>query len=338
MSLDIKTSVIKPKRQTYANVAERFGEDRPASRYEEATYDMQPAANFHYRPTWDPAHLLYDATRTSIKMADWYAFKDPRQFYYGTYTIARNKLMDACETNFAFVEKRELITTVAPVWVDKAVRYLLPLRHYEWGANMNNTNITHIGYGTAITQACIFTAMDRLGIAQILSRIGLLLDGNTGEVLGKTRETWTADPMWQGLRRAVEDSFVLEDWFEQFIAQNVVLDGFVYPLIYDHCDRAGLAHGGTALSMLTEFMTDWYGDHCRWVDQLVKVTAAESPENAALLGRWVRAWMARAEDAVAPVAGFVLAGEGAAALAATRDALLTRLKKAGLPMDAEIAR
>ncbi|RME65118.1 MAG: phenol hydroxylase [Alphaproteobacteria bacterium] len=332
MSLDIKTSVIKPKRQTYLNLAERFGEDRPASRYEEATYDMQPSANFHYRPTWDPAHLLYDPARTAIKMADWYAFKDPRQLYYGTYTIARNKLMDACETNFAFVEKRGLVATVEQAWSEKVARYLLPLRHYEWGANMNNTNITHVGYGTAITQACIFAAMDRLGIAQILSRIGLLLDGNTGTVLGKTRETWVEDPMWQDLRRAVEDSFVLDDWFEQLVAQNLALDGFVFPLVYDHCDRAGLAHGGTALSMLTEFMIDWYADHCRWVDQLVKVTAAESPENAARLGRWAGQWMARAEHAVAPLAEYVLADEAAAALRAVREGLYTRLKKAGLAM------
>jgi phenol hydroxylase P1 protein len=31
------------------------------------------------------------------------------------------------------------------------------------------------GYGTVITQACIFAAMDRLGMAQYISRIGLSL-------------------------------------------------------------------------------------------------------------------------------------------------------------------
>jgi phenol hydroxylase P1 protein len=39
---------------------DRFG-DKPASRYQVGTFNVQPTENFHYRPTWDPAHNLYDA-------------------------------------------------------------------------------------------------------------------------------------------------------------------------------------------------------------------------------------------------------------------------------------
>lgn len=46
-------------------------------------------ANFHYRPTWDPEHELFDPRRTRLVMKDWYALKDPRQFYYGAYTWVR---------------------------------------------------------------------------------------------------------------------------------------------------------------------------------------------------------------------------------------------------------
>ena len=35
-------------------------------------------------------------------MQDWYAFKDPRQFYYGTYVQHRARLQDTAESNFAF--------------------------------------------------------------------------------------------------------------------------------------------------------------------------------------------------------------------------------------------
>ena len=49
MTLEIKTATIAPVRHTYANIARRFGE-KPATRYQEATYDAQATANFHYRP------------------------------------------------------------------------------------------------------------------------------------------------------------------------------------------------------------------------------------------------------------------------------------------------
>ena len=81
MQIDLRTVQIKPLRQTYDHIARRFG-DKPASRYQEASYDVQAVTNFHYRPYWDPEHEVFDASRTKIKMKDWYSFRDPRQFYY----------------------------------------------------------------------------------------------------------------------------------------------------------------------------------------------------------------------------------------------------------------
>lgn len=330
MTLDIKTSVIKPVRQTYANVAKRLGEDRPASRYEEGTFDLQSTENFHYRPTWDPDHQLYDQRRTAVKMADWYSYKDPRQFYYGLYTIARNKLMDACETSFAFVEKRDMIAAIDKEWLKKVQHYLLPLRHYEWGGNMNNANITHLGWGASVTQCVMYDCMDRLGIAQIISRIGLLMDGNSGEILNTTQESWLHMPMWQELRHMVEDSFVLSDWFEQLVAQNIVMDGIVYPLVYDRLDAEGLKYGATGISMICEFMRDWHADHMRWTDALIKTVVAESDSNRDLVSAWVKVWHARTMQAMKPLAEYVLGKSGAGALDDVSAGFVARLNKLGV--------
>ena len=81
MQIDIKTSGVKPVRNTYAYVEKRFG-DKVASRYQEASYDIQEEVNFHYRPLWQPEHEIFDTNRTVIEMQDWYALKDPRQLYY----------------------------------------------------------------------------------------------------------------------------------------------------------------------------------------------------------------------------------------------------------------
>ena len=91
MQIDLRTVSITPLRQTYANIAARQG-DKPASRYLEGTMDVQPDANFHYRPTWDSEHELFDTGRTALQMRDWYALKDPRQLYYGAYALARARM------------------------------------------------------------------------------------------------------------------------------------------------------------------------------------------------------------------------------------------------------
>lgn len=329
MSLEIKTAVVKPRRLAYANIAKRIGEGRTASRYEEATLDMQPTENFHYRPTWAPEFELYDKRRTAIKMEDWYAFKDPRQFYYGTYTIARNKLREVSDASFDFTAKHDLITGLDENVRSLARNVLMPFRHVDWGSNMNNFEIARFGEGTAITQAASFCAMDRLGIAQIISRIGLSLDPD-GSSLENSKTIWMQNSEWQALRHMVEDTFVLQDWFELFVAQNLVMDSLVFPLVYKHFDDAWRVKGGTPITMLTEFMRDWYKDHTRWVDATIKTAVAESADNKQQIEKWLSVWRERAEQAIKPIAELGLGNGAGEAMDAIDVEFDKRLKRTGL--------
>lgn len=331
MTIEIKTTSIEPLRHTFDNVARRLGADKPASRYLEAMYDLQAVANFHYKPYWDSEHELYDTRRTRIQMQDWYAFKDPRQFYYGTWTMARARLQDAVERNFAFVEKRALAhSAIEPGWRDKLARLLVPLRHLEYAANMNNCYVAGYGYGTAITQAAMFYAVDRLGIAQYLSRIGLVLDGNSAESLEQGRQAWMEDAVWQPLRQLAEDLMVGDDWFELLVAQDFVLDGLLYPLVYERFDRAFEAHAGPVVSMLTEFMREWFAETSRWVDMVVKTAAAESEDNRRQLASWLEHWSERADKALQPLAAEVFGERAGEVMSELRTALAQRAAKNGI--------
>lgn len=126
MQIDIKTSSVKPLRNTYAYIEKRFG-DKPASRYQEATYDIQEEINFHYKPLWQPEFDLYDKGRTVIQMKDWYVLKDSRQFYYGAYTQTRAKQQEILESNFTLVEKHDLLRNISEEILNKVTKLLLPL-------------------------------------------------------------------------------------------------------------------------------------------------------------------------------------------------------------------
>ncbi|WP_374341849.1 aromatic/alkene monooxygenase hydroxylase subunit beta [Methyloversatilis sp.] len=329
MQIDLRTVSIKPQRQTYGHIARRFG-DKPASRYQEGTYDLQPTANFHYRPTWDPEREIFDVTRTRLKMKDWYAFKDPRQYYYGAWTIARARQQDTAESNFDFVESRNLGALLADDVRQQALDLLLPLRHAAWGANMNNSAICAYGYGTAITQPCMFHAMDNLAVAQYLTRIGLLLGDATS--LASAKEHWLYAADWQGLRRCVEDSFVVQDWFELFVAQNLVLDGLMYPLFYRTVVEDELSlRGGAAIAMLTQFMTEWCAEATKWVDAQIKTACAESPENAVMVRDWIAVWQSRALEALTPLAQRALGERAGAALDDLATQFAARVAKCGVP-------
>jgi phenol hydroxylase P1 protein len=329
MTIDLKAREIEPLRHTYAHVAKYIGGDKHPTRYQEATLGAQPAVNFHYRPTWDPDHELFDAARSAVKLANWYVLRDPRQFYYATWTITRARQQDALEANYQFVEQRALVDKMPEAVRAQACAVLMPLRHVAWAGNMNNCAIAAYGYGTAFTAPAMFHAMDHLGAAQYLTRLGLVL--GEPEVLEAGRQAWLTDPRWQVLRRYVEDTLVVADPFELFVAQNLALDGQLYPLIYGAFVDDHLAlQGGTAVAMLTAFMPEWHDESTRWVDAVVKTAAAESDANRALIAGWARAWADRAQAALAPVAELALGDGGQAALADARSTLDARIKKAGL--------
>ena len=328
MNIDLQARAIQPLRQTFARVAAYTG-DKTASRYQEATLGVQPTANFQYRPTWEPEFELFDTGRTAVKMADWYALRDPRQFYYANWTMARARQQEVMESSYPFVESRGLIAKMPDALRAKACEVLMPLRHVAWAGNMNNCQVCSRGYGTAFTAPAMFHAMDQLGVGQYLTRLGLALEEPGALDAGK--KDWLEDARWQPLRRYVEDTLVVLDPFELFVAHNLALDGLLFPLIYNYFVDDHLAlHGGTAVSMLTAFMPEWHTETMRWIDAVIKVAAAESDDNRSLISGWYQSYADQAHKALAPVADMALGERGAAVLQEVRDALDTRARKAGL--------
>jgi len=330
MSIEISSKVIKPVRMSYGNIEERFGGKRPASRYQEAVYDVQPTANFQFKPLWDKDHDIYDKSRTAIVMEDWYSFADPRQYYYGSYTIIRAKQQDIVEHNFGFVDKNDLFDGV-PEQIKQVIKdILVPLRHVEWGANMNNCQITDECYGSNFSTLAMLNTMDRLGMAQYITRIGLLLEGNEATALDKAKADWMDAEQWQGLRHAIEDMFVLDDWFELMVAQNIILDGLIFPLFFDRFRAKLASEGATPVLMLTEFMGDWYKETVRWTNALAKVTVNESDENKQTISLWVDKWGSRLATAIEPIAIKAFGDQGINEVNEVKEELLARLAKQGV--------
>jgi len=328
MTIDLQARQIQPLRHTFNRVQQYTG-DKPASRYLEATLGTQPTENFHYRPTWEQGFELYDPRRSAIVMADWYALRDPRQFYYATWTSTRARQQESMEANYQFVESRGLADKMPAALRDLTCAILMPLRHVAWGGNMNNCNICARGYGTALTAPALMHAMDHLGAGQYLTRLGLALDGP--ETLQTGRDNWLNNPTWQPLRRWVENTLVLQDPMQLFVVQNLVLDGLLYPLIYEEFVDEHLAiQGATAVAMLTTFMSEWHAESARWIDAIIKVAAAESEHNQKLLNQWYQEYLPLAQEALQPIAQAALGSNGEAALENVIQQLHTRAKKIGI--------
>jgi phenol/toluene 2-monooxygenase (NADH) P1/A1 len=297
---ELRYQVIEPKRHTYQNVIDRFG-DQPASRYLEATLDIEPRENFHYRPTWAADRELYDARYSSLRLADPYRFTDPRQFYYTPYVTSRAALHDDFSKTLAYLEERDLLLRLPAGWRRLLAEVVVPLRHYESGAQLISVAGARFAYGTSLEQCCTFAAFDRIGNAQMLSRVGIAADGGTADMLAAAKREWLDGPHLQPLRRLTEQIMIAEDWAEGVLAVDI-LDSLIYPLLYRGLDERALLGGAGAYSLLARHFSTWFADQRKWLDALVAAWR-DDPEygaaNRAELDRISAAWRGPAEAAVA---------------------------------------
>ena len=105
MQYELHAQVIEPKRKTFDNPVARYG-DRPTSRYEEGSIDIQAKENFHFRPLWAPDKEIYHETFSVMRLTDPYSFTHPRQYYYAPYVTSRAAMFDAFSATLDYLEER----------------------------------------------------------------------------------------------------------------------------------------------------------------------------------------------------------------------------------------
>ena len=306
MQYELRTQVIEPIRKTFTHLVERYG-DRPASRYEEGTIGLQATEHFHYRPLWAPDKELYDPAYSRLVLTDPYSFTDPRQLYYAPYVTARSQLHEAFGKTLDYLESHNLLARLPEAWQQLLTGLVLPLRHYESGGQMISSNACRFAYGTTIAQCAGYAAFDRVGNAQILSRIGLALGGGTTDALTEAKAAWMDAPALQGLRRYVEEAMVAGDWGVEMVALDLA-DQLLYAVLYRHLDEVALLGGAGSYSLLAQHLAGWFADQRRWVDALYKAWAADPETGAANvehLGSVAAEWLPKAQAAVGQLAAAI---------------------------------
>lgn len=299
MQYELKTQVIEPLRQTFTHLIKRYG-DKPATRYQEGIIDTQPVENFHYRPTWDADHEIYDADYSVLKLTDPYSYTDPRQYYYTPYVTNRAAMHEAFGKTLDYVTDHGLLERTPENWQQLISEVIIPLRHYESGAQMLYSNACRFGYGSTITQCFGFEGFDRVGNAQLISRVGIALGNQTSAVLKKGKQIWVEAPSMQGLREVEEHLLVEKDWGKAVIGMDLV-DELLDKLVYRYLDEEAILGGAGAYSLLAQHIGTWWTEHRKWIDPLYKAWATDEQygeSNKAAIAETVNTWLPKALSAV----------------------------------------
>lgn len=243
-----------------------------------------------------------------------------------------------------YIEDRRLLDKLPENWHTVLTGYLLPLRHFESGAQLICINAGRFAYGTTIEQAATFAGFDRIGNAQQLSLIGLAMAGGAADTLGEAKKNWLYATQLQGLRRILEELLVEKDWAAGLIGLDII-DSLLYPLLYEHLDDRALYRGATAYSLLARHFTDWYRNHSKWLVALRKAWVNDpqyGDANSKVLSEIAERWYPQAVEAVQTFAKALAESAGSTTIvsAAERGAaeVAAVLTKAGISVSAGAGR
>lgn len=279
MQYELKTQVIEPVRQTFDHIAARFG-DRPATRYQEGTVGLQPIEHFHYRPSYAPDKELYDPAYSAYRLSDPDAFLDPRGYYYTPYVTNRSELHEDFGTSLEYVTGKDLFSRTPEAWKQLMTEVLIPLRHYESGCQMLFSGACRFCYGAALAQCLGYEGFDRIGNAQMISRMGLALGEQTAAQLTAAKQVWMDADHMQPLRRLIEELLIEEDWADAVTGVDLV-DAGINALICRHLEDVALARGAGAYSLFVQHLDGWYAEHRKWLDALYKAWLTDETHGAA---------------------------------------------------------
>lgn len=299
----IRTQTLEPKRETYKQVADRFG-DKSASRYQEVAYRMQAEEHFHYKPLYAPTLNTYDEGYSVLRLTDPYEYLDPRQFYYTSYVAKRAEEYETFGKNLKFIEDRKLTARLPEHWKNLILQAYMPMRHWEGAAQLIAINGGRYAWGHTVSQVLALSAFDRLGNAQAHSMIGLTLSGGTTETLDEAKANWMDSDALQPLRKYAEELLAESDWGVGVIGLDLV-DAQLYPLMHQYVEEQALNAGDTVISILNEHFVNWYADQKKWLNPLLKAWTSDAEHgeaNAKALSEMVAKRLPQATEAIAKIA------------------------------------
>jgi phenol hydroxylase P1 protein len=217
-----------------------------------------------------------------------------------------------------YVTDHGLLERTPANWRQLISEVIIPLRHYESGAQMLFSNACRFSYGATIAQCCSYEGFDRIGNAQLISRVGIALGEQTSEVLKAAKTLWIEAPSMQGLREVEEKLLVEQDWAVGVIGLDLV-DDLLDTLVYRDLDEEAIMGGAGAYSLLAQHIGTWWTEHRKWLDPLYKAWIADEQygeANKAAIAAAVNTWLPQALAAVTLVAKRADELAGTASLAA----------------------
>jgi propane 2-monooxygenase small subunit len=207
---------------------------RRATIYEDVTVDIQPDPERHLLQGWvygfaDGKPGGYPHEWTKLKSSNWHEFLDPNEEWEQTIYRNNANVVRQIHQNLENARAARAFQNWNRGWITVVQRHVSAWAHVEHGIGMHVYLPANRDAPTnMINNALAVAAAHKLRFGQDMILYNLELseeiEGFDGEA---HKEAWNSDPVWQGVRRNVEELTAIRDWAEAFFAATVVFEPLV---------------------------------------------------------------------------------------------------------------
>lgn len=235
---------------------------------------------------------------SDIKAPKWENFEDPLQNTYNDY-VQRQK----DEEVFLNAHAKHIDASKQNIFLDEDWMRLLSLLlgslRYPWhGFQMISAYLGSMAPEGKIVMTFAFQTMDEMRrIQRIAYRLWQLQQINPE--LGKDGlQNWQEMPMWQPLRRGIEQMLITYDWLEAFVALNICFKPVLDRLILIHFNIAAKNQDDSELAMIFRSLWEDASWQQQWSLRLLDLLLKADKNNKIILRKWWQRWFDRLLPAV----------------------------------------
>lgn len=224
---------------------------RRATHYEDMTLDVQPDPERYLLQDWiinfSDGTPTYSKDWTRCKSDNWHRFRSVDQEWERTHYQRQSTICGAVQAVIQNGRRSGAGNRFDKSWVKALQDHLGAFKHAEFGIATSLMQAQRYGYTQMINNAILTNSSYKMRFAQdltlYLGEIGLDIDGGIDKDAGK--RNWMENPIWQGVRRSVEEIMGAKDYLEQYVAINFVFEpligelfrsGFILQLAAAHND------------------------------------------------------------------------------------------------------
>ncbi len=206
---------------------------RKATHYEDVTLDVQPDPERYLLQDWiinfSDGTPTYSKEWTRAKAADWHKYRAVDQEWEKTHYQRQSTICGTVQNVIENGRRSGAASRFDKSWVKVLADHVGAYKNAEFGLGTSLMQAQRYGFTQMINNAVLTNSSYKLRFSQdltlCLAEIGLDVDGGIDKDAGK--RNWLENPIWQGVRRAVEEIMGSSDYLEQYVAINLVFEPLI---------------------------------------------------------------------------------------------------------------